>query len=560
MSADAAALATTSNNNSTAPKAPTPATGAPAPKKRKMSLVPIATTTTETKPYVDQSSPVVSLSAEITVPLAAKPALVETVHNAEQLQKLLLREAALAMETRERWARSPTAAWILELCGELTAADRVAVLAKQRALESLGAEDLSSRWPESAELASLIVDRWLAAEGRSLDEVLAKATAFGHMELRGGLVLAGNFVRDGAAGESIGVPECVPMVQALVGGADAAADADVKASVYRSSSDNHFMAEADTGVKVPTDLEAELRERMGSGAGGLGSLNTTHDYTAAAGSEDTSSGLSGVKLLDDFWNKLDDACFVMGGTAASLNPRLYLIWKLQNYCTAYHQDIHVPPHFTLYNQVSGASTFHFLPLLLGLHAARVGRKAGPEALAALLAEYSARGIGEVATIGPKQMLLILPEGAHGVFVPPSSPPYYKPTPAMAATSGGGGSDSTAAVINGAIAAVHKPHELSVIRAAEMFVAPVAAHYEKVLFTKQGWLQPIALTEAEAAAEAAQLEAFAAAQEGVMAAMGNGLSRSEWLFLATRLQRKWEDEKEAGGGAGAEDAEKVDLEG
>ena len=39
---------------------------------------------------------------------------------AEQLQKLLLREAALAMETRERWARSPTAAWIQELCGELT--------------------------------------------------------------------------------------------------------------------------------------------------------------------------------------------------------------------------------------------------------------------------------------------------------------------------------------------------------------------------------------------------------------------------------------------------------
>ena len=137
MSADAAALATTSNNNSTVPKAPTPATGAPAPKKRKMSLVPIATTTTETKPYVDQSSPVVSLSAEITVALAAKPASVETVHNAEQLQKVLSREAALAMETRERWARSPTAAWIQELCGELTAADRVAVLAKQRALESL---------------------------------------------------------------------------------------------------------------------------------------------------------------------------------------------------------------------------------------------------------------------------------------------------------------------------------------------------------------------------------------------------------------------------------------
>ena len=49
---------------------------------------------------MDQSSPVVSLSAEITAPLTAKPASVETVHNAEHLQKLLLREAALAMETR----------------------------------------------------------------------------------------------------------------------------------------------------------------------------------------------------------------------------------------------------------------------------------------------------------------------------------------------------------------------------------------------------------------------------------------------------------------------------
>ena len=64
--------------------------------------------------------------------------------------------------------------------------------------------------------------------------------------------------------------------------------------------------------------------------------------------------------------QLDEAVFEMGGGApVRLNPRLYLIWKLQGYCTPYHQDVHVPPHFTLYNQTSGAqsSSLFLLPLL-----------------------------------------------------------------------------------------------------------------------------------------------------------------------------------------------------
>ena len=28
----------------------------------------------------------------------------------------------------------------------------------------------------------------------------------------------------------------------------------------------------------------------------------------------------------------------------------YLIWKMPHYVTSYHQDTHVPPHFTVYNQ------------------------------------------------------------------------------------------------------------------------------------------------------------------------------------------------------------------
>ena len=67
-------------------------------------------------------------------------------------------------------------------------------------------------------------------------------------------------------------------------------------------------------------------------------------------------------------------------TSVELNRLLYLIWKLPHYVTSYHQDTHVPPHFTLYNQVSGVSLFHFLPPLLGIFVTHVGRRRGPEAL------------------------------------------------------------------------------------------------------------------------------------------------------------------------------------
>ena len=51
-----------------------------------------------------------------------------------------------------------------------------------------------------------------------------------------------------------------------------------------------------------------------------------------------------------------------------------------------------------------------------------------------------------------------------------------------------------------------------------------------------------------AAEEERLDAFANAQAGVCDALG--IARSEWLFLATRLQRKWEQEDGAGAAATA----------
>jgi hypothetical protein len=59
-----------------------------------------------------------------------------------------------------------------------------------------------------------------------------------------------------------------------------------------------------------------------------------------------------------------------------LNKRVYLIWKFPEYCTSYHQDTHVLPHFTLYNQCSGRSVFHFLPVLVGLFMTYTGRTHG----------------------------------------------------------------------------------------------------------------------------------------------------------------------------------------
>lgn len=143
----------------------------------------------------------------------------------------------------------------------------------------------------------------------------------------------------------------------------------------------------------------------------------------------------------------------------------------------------------------------------------------PEALSALLAELQARGIGEVATLGPGQMLLILPAGAHGVFVP-------RP----AANEGG-----------------VAPFGLSVIRAAELFAWRLHELWEARLCgggpRAKAWAEPFALTAAEAATEAGRLRAFEQKQQAVCDELG--LARHEWFALARQLwASRWEAEAEA----------------
>jgi len=142
----------------------------------------------------------------------------------------------------------------------------------------------------------------------------------------------------------------------------------------------------------------------------LGSIHTTVDYNL----ESENYGLCGY--LDDFWDKfsyLND----VEKSPVELNPKLYLIWKFYQYVTSHHQDTHIPPHYTVYNQISGYSVFHNLPLLIGLFVTHVAQHRPTNELHALLQEINSRGIGSFNELGPGDVLLVTPFGSHGVCVP-----------------------------------------------------------------------------------------------------------------------------------------------
>ncbi|CAK0878993.1 unnamed protein product [Prorocentrum cordatum] len=230
---------------------------------------------------------------------------------------------------------------------------------------------------------------------------------------------------------------------------------------------------------------------------GQGSLNTTWDFGFGAGG-------SGVDLIDDFHRQVDSS--LRDCDAVSLNRRLYLIHLFQHYVTSYHQDTHVPPHFTIYNQVCGYSVFHFLPLLVGLYVTHVGR-AGPLELQRVLGELDRRGVGSLGTLGPDRVALITPFGSHGVWVP-----SVAHNPSL------------------------RPFEVSLIRAAELYARPVLDRTRQALRGGR-WNHAVEPT----AAEQAQARAFAAAQERICEDLG--LTRSEWALLARETWEAWSQDSD-----------------
>ena len=383
------------------------------PPKRRAVLVPVSALAPAACDV--EIAPTLSLSADVTSALECRRAQTATVHSSEQLGQLLQREANLALQTHDQWARSPGASWIKSLSSELPKSARPALFERQRKLSTLAADDFAARWEARGEFASLVVELWLGDESRSLEDVLAKSAAFGHDSLASGLVLSGKWVKDVAKAQNMRSADLLPMVEKLVcpRGPCSTDWLTSTASVYRVTASNHFVTDAGTSTPIAS-LRAQVEARIASGAGGFGSLNTTFEFSedgaAGDGGDGGGGAASGVPLLDRYWESLDDMMYVTGEASARLNPRvsgevfepttpladtpladyacelsllrllsdacsrllrlpptalllrsllsarpqLYLIWKLPGYLTPYHQDVHVPPHFTLYNQVHAA--------------------------------------------------------------------------------------------------------------------------------------------------------------------------------------------------------------
>ena len=115
-------------------------------------------------------------------------------------------------------------------------------------------------------------------------------------------------------------------------------------------------------------------------------------------------------------------------------------------------------------------------------------------------------------------------------------PRVPPAGADAGGADAGGGDAGGVLESGRCTPGIAPFELSLIRAAEIYVWPLYALHERQCATAD-WAAPFALTAEEREAEAAQSRAFEARQQAVCTELG--LGRDEWFALARRLWAKWE---------------------
>ncbi|OLQ05669.1 hypothetical protein AK812_SmicGene11106 [Symbiodinium microadriaticum] len=313
-----------------------------------------------------------------------------TVTDAQEFLDILAKETRKGDATHENWLRQPARQWCKQMVAELPKDRRRRLRQRYHILEESAAaeEDFMNRWGDTSDFASAVLEYWL--EDKSLEEVLERAKQLGQMEedLFFGCFLQGSYVDSFAWAEDLCMEALRGMVKKIEGS---------ESFVFHTHASNCF---EQAGEQIPVD---ELQPWPGSG-----SLNTRWDYSLK-GSERTD-----VDLLDDYFVRMQE--LVEKSESVRLNKMLYLIWKMPHYVTSYHQDTHVPPHFTVYNQVSGASVFHFLPPLVGCYVTHVGRR-DVSALKEVLERLDAMQLGSLAVLGPGQVALISPFGSHGVWVP-----------------------------------------------------------------------------------------------------------------------------------------------
>eukprot|EP00929_Paragymnodinium_shiwhaense_P089092 TRINITY_DN49333_c0_g1_i2.p1 TRINITY_DN49333_c0_g1~~TRINITY_DN49333_c0_g1_i2.p1 ORF type:complete len:589 (-),score=141.85 TRINITY_DN49333_c0_g1_i2:150-1916(-) len=470
---------------------------------------------------------------------------VRVINSEGDFRRLFQEETRKADESRERWMRDPSAKWIRQMWSELTVEQRARLRSIHRQTiadgrpeeyhsEAGSAEDIMSRWGYRAEFASRIVDWWV--RDRDLEAVLERARALGHTAegpdvekenaLVGGYILEGDFVEKhiaagAAAKKPVSVKETSCMVDTMTPGL---MGRQKVVSLYTVMAENCFDMEESVEMSFTTaeDLEAKLEKRVAiPRIRRMGSLNTTYTYGPTR--------RSGVGLLDKFVDTVGAAAGdpadeipprALGGkgkgddAVAYLNRRAYIIWKFPGYCTAYHQDTHVPPHFTIYNQVSGASVFHFMPLLVGVYLQQLGRLQGPKALLQALRRLDEAGIGSTATIGPGQVAMITPFASHGVWVPEPRGEEF-------------------AAANDDL----EPFQVSLIRAVEFFVAPILEDVHHDLIAKRGASETWHVVLPPTDEEVAMHLRFEKAQDQVRKHLGN-ISRREWCYFAELLRKEW----------------------
>merc|ERR1711924_190952 len=123
----------------------------------------------------------------------------------------------------------------------------------------------------------------------------------------------------------------------------------------------------------------------------------------------------------------------------------------------------------------------------------------------LLGELDKKGIGSIATIGPGQVVWLMPFYSHGVWVP--SPALNPSLPSF---------------------------EVSVIRAAEIFVQPICEMQRQHLRSRS-WNTALANT----AEDMRQLRNFGSFQRLLCRDMG--LLKEEWLWLCRATWEAWDAE-------------------
>jgi len=357
-------------------------------------------------------------------------------------------------------------------------------------------EDADQRWQQLSTYSDYILKEWFHT--KKLDEVISRAKALGHVGTEGGIVLRGKVVADvlSRGSKNMTASDLCKELKTLVkkNGKEVIAHA--------VSDENPFKAEASPlrAEDIEGFLEKSLKENKG-----VGSLNTTFDYSYPA------RGKSGVEALDSYMEALDSvqekarlADKADKSKYIELNRELYLIWKLQNYVTSYHQDTHIFPHLTMYQQSSGYSVFHFLPVLVGLYVTHLSRTKPVEVVHHVLRELDERNIGSYGIIGPGDVALIYPFGCHGVYVP-----SYKFNQELL-----------------------EPFEIALVRAAE-FVFTKLKDSAVELLKNEDWNTIMA----DRPQDSALLGTVDAEISGLRKKLN--LKHNEFMWVINRLWKKWE---------------------